>query len=116
MNLTLFIKLVFLLIYVTLITTYLKQYSRHFCLFISEFVKAFIDFPKPLIGLVNGPAIGIAVTTLGLCDVVYATDKVCRIKYMDSKSLGIKQNRRQFCSFLGTLSHFHEANILIKKC
>ena len=41
-----------------------------------DFVKAFIDFPKPLIGVVNGPAIGVAATTLGLCDVVYASDRV----------------------------------------
>ena len=34
-----------------------------------DFVDAFVSFRKPLIGAVNGPAIGIAVTTLGLCDV-----------------------------------------------
>lgn len=39
-----------------------------------RFVAAFIDHPKPLIALVNGPAIGISVTTLGLCDVIYASD------------------------------------------
>ncbi|XP_059178229.1 enoyl-CoA delta isomerase 2-like [Physella acuta] len=39
-----------------------------------EFVDAFIEFPKPIIALVNGPAVGISVTTLALCDVVYATD------------------------------------------
>lgn len=42
----------------------------------SEFVDRFIFFPKPLVAAVNGPALGIAVTTLGLCDFVYASDKV----------------------------------------
>jgi peroxisomal 3,2-trans-enoyl-CoA isomerase len=37
-----------------------------------RFVDAFVRFKKPLIAAVNGPAIGVAVTTLGLCDVVYA--------------------------------------------
>ena len=41
---------------------------------LQKFVGAFIDFPKPLIGAVNGPAIGIAVTTLGLMDCVIASD------------------------------------------
>lgn len=39
------------------------------------FVKAFIDFPKPLIGVINGPAVGVSVTLLGLFDVVYATER-----------------------------------------
>ncbi|KAG7488674.1 hypothetical protein MATL_G00037480 [Megalops atlanticus] len=39
------------------------------------FVKAFIDFPKPLIAVINGPAVGVSVTLLGLFDVVYATEK-----------------------------------------
>jgi peroxisomal 3,2-trans-enoyl-CoA isomerase len=37
-------------------------------------VKALIDFPKPIIAAVNGPAIGIAVTTLALMDIVYSSD------------------------------------------
>lgn len=38
------------------------------------FVDAFIEFEKPLVALVNGPAIGIAVSHLGLCDLVLAAD------------------------------------------
>lgn len=44
-----------------------------------DFVSTFINFPKPLIAAVNGPAIGVSVTLLGLCDLVYAADNVsCR--------------------------------------
>jgi len=39
-----------------------------------RFVKAFIHFPKILIAAVNGPAIGIACTTLGHCDFVYGSE------------------------------------------
>lgn len=42
---------------------------------LQKFVAAFIDFPKPLIALINGPAVGISVTILGLFDAVYASDK-----------------------------------------
>lgn len=43
---------------------------------IYNFIKAFIDFPKILIAIINGPALGIGMTTAALCDVVYASDTV----------------------------------------
>lgn len=43
---------------------------------IYNFVKAFVDFPKVLIAVVNGPCLGIGMTTAALCDVVYASDTV----------------------------------------
>ena len=49
-----------------------------------------IDFPKPIIGVLNGPAVGVAVTTLALMDAVYASDEVicffffCLLNYIYS--------------------------------
>ncbi|MFH4982712.1 hypothetical protein AB6A40_009421 [Gnathostoma spinigerum] len=42
---------------------------------LERYVNAFISHEKPLFALVNGPAIGISVTVLGLFDLVLASDK-----------------------------------------
>ncbi|CAH1778831.1 unnamed protein product, partial [Owenia fusiformis] len=41
---------------------------------LKKFVGAFIDFPKPLVGVINGPSVGVSCTVLGLFDLVYAAD------------------------------------------
>ena len=40
---------------------------------LKNFIDSFVTFPKILIAFVNGPAVGISVSTLGLFDGVYAS-------------------------------------------
>ena len=44
-------------------------------LFCSDFVNVLSTFPKPIVAAVNGPAVGVGVAIVALCDVVYASDK-----------------------------------------
>nr|XP_042716511.1 enoyl-CoA delta isomerase 2 isoform X3 [Chrysemys picta bellii] len=53
----------------------IEKMAKDGAVLLENFVKHFIDFPKPLIAVVNGPAVGISVTLLGLFDIVYATDR-----------------------------------------
>lgn len=41
---------------------------------VEDYVNAFINYPKLLIAVVNGPAVGIAATCVALCDIVFATE------------------------------------------
>ncbi|XP_034284973.1 enoyl-CoA delta isomerase 2 isoform X1 [Pantherophis guttatus] len=53
----------------------MEESAKNSAEMLKKFVQHFIDFPKPLIAMVNGPAVGISVTLLGLFDIVYATDQ-----------------------------------------
>ncbi|XP_043195204.1 enoyl-CoA delta isomerase 2-like isoform X1 [Amphibalanus amphitrite] len=53
----------------------IKEIAKESGVLLNRFVSAFIDFPKPLVAVVNGPAIGVSVTVMGLYDAVYASDR-----------------------------------------
>ncbi|XP_011229357.2 enoyl-CoA delta isomerase 2, mitochondrial isoform X1 [Ailuropoda melanoleuca] len=53
----------------------IEEKARRGAILLRDFVGCFIDFPKPLVAAVNGPAVGISVTILRLFDLVYASDR-----------------------------------------
>lgn len=54
----------------------MERMAKESAVLLENFIKSFIDFSKPLVAVINGPAVGVSVTTLGLFDVIYATDRV----------------------------------------
>jgi len=54
-------------------TTDLKSSVERGQILLQTYIGKFIDFPKILIAFINGPAVGITVSTLGLFDGVYSS-------------------------------------------
>lgn len=52
-----------------------KRESTKMAESVKNFVNTFIQFKKPIIAAVNGPALGLGASILPLCDVVWANDK-----------------------------------------
>uniref|UniRef100_A0A8C4QPK7 Enoyl-CoA delta isomerase 2 n=1 Tax=Eptatretus burgeri TaxID=7764 RepID=A0A8C4QPK7_EPTBU len=63
----------------------METVAQESSLLLKKFVATFIDFPKPLIGMINGPAVGISVTILGLFDLVYAVDSGSELLLFNKK-------------------------------
>ncbi|XP_045045016.2 enoyl-CoA delta isomerase 2 isoform X3 [Desmodus rotundus] len=62
-----------------------EEKVKNSAVMLRDFVNSFIDFPKPLIAVVNGPAMGISVTILGLFDAVYASDRAIEMLIFGKK-------------------------------
>ncbi|CAI9716802.1 Y 2 isoform X1 [Octopus vulgaris] len=58
-----------------LLTGERKVQARKMADALREFTKAFITFPKPIVAVVPGAAIGTGMAILPICDITYASDK-----------------------------------------
>ncbi|KAL7058194.1 hypothetical protein AAHC03_016638 [Spirometra sp. Aus1] len=76
-----------------------------------KFVASFIDFPKPLIGLINGPAVGVAVTTLPLYDCVIASDAATF--HVPLTALGMTPEGCASYTFPRTMGSMKASNMLL---
>lgn len=56
------------------VTSSVSSMSPPPCL-LRTFVNTFIQFRKPIVAAVNGPALGLGAALLPLCDVVWANEK-----------------------------------------
>nr|CDJ91554.1 Crotonase domain containing protein [Haemonchus contortus] len=66
---------------------------------------------KLLVALVNGPAIGIACSTLGLCDVVLASDKA--YFYCPFTTLGLNPEGCSSYTFVQLMGHIKAARLIL---
>ena len=52
-----------------------KQASEKSAHILRNYVASFIEYPKPLILALNGPAVGIGATVIPLCDFVFMSSR-----------------------------------------
>ncbi|XP_076352657.1 chromodomain Y-like protein [Tachypleus tridentatus] len=71
-----------------LIGLHKKQIAEELAIGVKELLQTLASFPKPLVAAVNGLAVGLGVTLLTYCDVVFASDKAvffmpyCKLGYV----------------------------------
>ena len=53
----------------------LEEFAEDGATLLRTFVNAFLACPKPIVAAVQAPAIGVAVSLLALCDLVYVHEK-----------------------------------------